>query len=1615
MMVHSKNIKITDKLYQEAEQNRFTAEELQAALSHCGNSNPIDWLRDNWPKLIDTVQTLATKYGQERKENIIGTISAAEARDALRTHKGNVWHSVTKCIEQRQRKFNDIVQRGNYAREDIVTALTTHQGNMDLALIDLGKTHMKPFLMRIWGPPAGADNDSANVMDPMEVRQQRSSEYNAIQEFISANADRDIVGVEPTNKSDETQSNPGILRDIETLIGNMEQTQAKQNEDMLKNIESLLGNILQAKQQQQSSRPQSQSSNFSSSYDRINVKSPIPVVKNGVQHHQDPESMENDVRQFVTQHIQDVVPDLVGHVEQGLISDVRPVHFDAHQDNEEILHINHFLEQELKGSDDEQVKTESTSQIKSEEAAELIDVPAATSVTELPQMSEVVIEYEEPPQILQNVVDITNYAISTAAEDVVEETVQVMIENPVEVIHPSDQIQAIVKIDDPVVEVQAAVDIAVSNENQSGQFERRESIKKTRKMKQKPRKNVRPKNKTLTRAVVENKKIVKQTSVINSIEPAQPDLTTDVPPSISTVEETIVISISVAPATVNGDQLPEEILVGNKSITARGEGASESQQTPLPMPTGTNAVISEVESSIALAVVPLSQDLNFNEIAEVISNEPVPSITAKADIPTNQLISTLETQNEQVVQNQTSINETLEERPTVHQLENAIVESAEANSTKSPTETNKGRQSRIPVRKSSSTNPPNLSQTVNQIEEAAEFFEPASTSTVVSNIDNQNLSRVPNLPDDTDIESIITETEFMGETSASERESFSDDSDETEHESELFAIASTSTTIAEPSVDVKIDKSQQNLSELVSDTQRLIKQMKDEINSDIASFISDDDDEYTDYDVSYSEDWSENDEEEAAFEEEAEEEYDDEEEEGEYEDEHAEAVADGAVDANDEDWTDTEGEYDSEYYAEVVDDDLKRPDEVTNDIPVDSDSIENETFLEAQEEATAEIVESEIVIGQQNDANVTERTTEIGVSSTTEQNIDNIQKSLNRTTDISMERRSSREINLSEVMAIPLSQLPAEVRAEIEQENTTIRLELAAVEQEVLPQTESESGQLSENVAETVEQELAEAIVSPQQKSELNQLLGNSEEIVDEILPTIVSLVNVIPSSSDSIGSVIETAEEISTSPSIIAVDTSVVSPLTLTKSQPVRDESGPSGSSTSSISRRTSPPKVSAQQKKSDPYLARRNSGGSSSAAATASVSALKKTITEEKTTKKIPVNNSEQIVEEMLQTIVNIENVIPLSNDANGSVTETAEEISTSFSIIAAVESLPVEHQSSFVTPPNLTKSQPARDESGPSSSSSKPSSSRRTSPPKVTTQRKNSDPNLARRNSGSSSSAAATAPVSALKKPIIEVKTTKKIPVRKASLPGPLFGSIRTSNVKQMQQELLNKSSKTVLDSNSKPSKIVPPKVYKPSVSSSLTERITKFIKPFTNGTTAAPKAGTSKSSTSAGKREIPKKKYHETCFSDDYQSSDDDDDDEVVTPSKCRQMPMRQQSMPNLMRSELDLEDESIEQRARRLLTEGKVANFVEAELAAELLGLKFSESSAIWAAAECSTLEHALGILQQECELCTGIYPMNRIVTMLKCTHSCCQDCAKNYFTIQVSHFTRKKLLNCFKS
>lgn len=82
----------------------YQSEDVSIALTHCGDKNPLEWLKENWRHMVDTVATLATNYGQERQVNDIGFITATEAKTALRVHKGNIWAAVTECVEQRQKK-----------------------------------------------------------------------------------------------------------------------------------------------------------------------------------------------------------------------------------------------------------------------------------------------------------------------------------------------------------------------------------------------------------------------------------------------------------------------------------------------------------------------------------------------------------------------------------------------------------------------------------------------------------------------------------------------------------------------------------------------------------------------------------------------------------------------------------------------------------------------------------------------------------------------------------------------------------------------------------------------------------------------------------------------------------------------------------------------------------------------------------------------------------------------------------------------------------------------------------------------------------------------------------------------------------------------------------------------------------------------------------------------------------------------------------------------------------------------------------------------------------------------------------------------------------------------
>lgn len=183
------------ELLREAERQGFTTDDVQVALAQ-GASSPIEWLRTQWPHLVETVQVLVTAQGKELKENSIGALSAAEAREALRSAKGDVWNAVAAAVRRRYQKVRicrgesfrrtnfglklrvklrercstrpsrfrqceRIMTKGNFALPDVVGALDNNAGAEEAALLELQKNQLKPFLMRIWGPPVGVENDGA--------------------------------------------------------------------------------------------------------------------------------------------------------------------------------------------------------------------------------------------------------------------------------------------------------------------------------------------------------------------------------------------------------------------------------------------------------------------------------------------------------------------------------------------------------------------------------------------------------------------------------------------------------------------------------------------------------------------------------------------------------------------------------------------------------------------------------------------------------------------------------------------------------------------------------------------------------------------------------------------------------------------------------------------------------------------------------------------------------------------------------------------------------------------------------------------------------------------------------------------------------------------------------------------------------------------------------------------------------------------------------------------------------------------------------------------------------------------------------------------------------------
>jgi hypothetical protein len=63
-------------------------------------------------------------------------------------------------------QYDELFGKGHFSREDIVTALTVHEGHVDVALQELLRTQGKPFMLKIWGQAEPAAVNSAAPVAP---------------------------------------------------------------------------------------------------------------------------------------------------------------------------------------------------------------------------------------------------------------------------------------------------------------------------------------------------------------------------------------------------------------------------------------------------------------------------------------------------------------------------------------------------------------------------------------------------------------------------------------------------------------------------------------------------------------------------------------------------------------------------------------------------------------------------------------------------------------------------------------------------------------------------------------------------------------------------------------------------------------------------------------------------------------------------------------------------------------------------------------------------------------------------------------------------------------------------------------------------------------------------------------------------------------------------------------------------------------------------------------------------------------------------------------------------------------------------------------------------------
>lgn len=260
--------------------------------------------------------------------------------------------------------------------------------------------------------------------------------------------------------------------------------------------------------------------------------------------------------------------------------------------------------------------------------------------------------------------------------------------------------------------------------------------------------------------------------------------------------------------------------------------------------------------------------------------------------------------------------------------------------------------------------------------------------------------------------------------------------------------------------------------------------------------------------------------------------------------------------------------------------------------------------------------------------------------------------------------------------------------------------------------------------------------------------------------------------------------------------------------------------------------------------------------------------------------------------------------------------------------------------------------------------------------------------------------------------------KVPIRRSSIkqyPAPAppknhFSNIQNGHVKQLQSKIFNNKA-----TPSKPVQISSEIVEVKATTSTLNK---KKLAPPPPVKQEEKEISPPIPSTSTKKEK--NQYFRETCRTEDEWTESDSEDSQAHTVKPKEQSPYPPPSPPpplTLRRvsgqlidlAKIRISEGTPERQARMLLAEGATETWEQAQLAVELISRGTDAPAALLAALECTDLNSALAYLFQDCELCASRLPEHEMVSMLRCTHRCCRECARLYFTVQI---TERSIIDC---